>query len=92
MFETAIGGARPRIQRYKNKNRSEVLEMIENSISPHFVRLPRDKFVVAHQTAIIKARINATPKPQVRWYKNMKPIFDGPRIKVQKINKKKCWT
>lgn len=70
-----------------NKNYLTGLEMIDNCKSPYFVRLPIDRFVVAHQTAIIKARISATPKPQIQWYKNMKPIFNGPRIKVLKINK-----
>lgn len=64
--------------------------MIDNFKSPYFARLPRDKYVVAHQTAIIKARISAIPKPQIQWYKNMKPIFNGTlgdRIKVVETNK-----
>lgn len=60
--------------------------MIDNFKSPYFVRVPIDRYVMAHQKTIITARISATPKPQVQWYKNMKPIFSGTRIKVP-INK-----
>lgn len=49
---------------------------------PYFIRRPEIEYVMLRGRARFEARIVGVPYPEIKWYKDWKPLAPSTRIKV----------
>lgn len=49
---------------------------------PYFIRRPDIEYVMLRGKAKFEARIEGVPYPEIKWYKDWKPLAASSRIKV----------
>lgn len=49
---------------------------------PYFIRRPSIEYVMLRGRAKFEARIQGVPYPEIKWYKDWKPLAPSARIKV----------
>ncbi|XP_049875609.1 obscurin isoform X2 [Pectinophora gossypiella] len=50
---------------------------------PAFIRRPEETVVLQRHTARMEARVTGVPYPDIKWYKDWKPLTPSARIKIQ---------
>lgn len=52
---------------------------------PTFIKRPEETIALQRRTARMEARVTGIPFPEIKWYKDWKPITSSSRIKVSFI-------
>ncbi|KAI5693295.1 hypothetical protein M8J75_013057 [Diaphorina citri] len=57
---------------------------------PHFIVRPEETYVMMRRTCKLEARIWGVPYPEIKWYKDWKPLTESSRHKIQWIEPDHC--
>jgi len=49
---------------------------------PKFLKRPEEKYVILRKNCKLEARVIGVPYPEIKWFKDWKPLVDSARIQV----------
>jgi hypothetical protein len=58
---------------------------------PKFLKRPEEMYVILRKNCKLEARVIGVPYPEIKWFKDWKPLVDSARIQVIEKFTKFIW-
>ncbi|XP_025423037.1 obscurin isoform X4 [Sipha flava] len=57
---------------------------------PKFLKRPEEIYVTLRKNCKLEARVIGVPYPEIKWFKNWKPLVDSARVKIEQVEPDIC--
>ncbi|XP_060875327.1 obscurin isoform X5 [Metopolophium dirhodum] len=57
---------------------------------PKFLKRPEEKYVILRKNCKLEARVIGVPYPEIKWFKDWKPLVDSARIQIEQVEPDVC--
>lgn len=52
---------------------------------PKFIKRPEETYAILRKNCKLEARVIGVPYPEIKWFKDWKPLVDSARIQVSSV-------
>ncbi|XP_060852356.1 obscurin isoform X8 [Rhopalosiphum padi] len=57
---------------------------------PKFLKRPEEMYVILRKNCKLEARVIGVPYPEIKWFKDWKPLVDSARIQIEQVEPDVC--
>ncbi|KAE9543197.1 hypothetical protein AGLY_003108 [Aphis glycines] len=57
---------------------------------PKFLKRPEEMYVILRKNCKLEARVIGVPYPEIKWFKDWKPLVDSARVQIEQVEPDVC--